>query len=422
MSESDVLVRCERVGKLFCRDLKKSLWYAVQDLAADLRGAWQTRQPIDRASLVHGDSRSDTTNMRPDEFWAVNDVSFELKRGQCVGLIGRNGAGKTTLLKLLSGLIKPDRGKIELKGTVGALIALGAAFNPILTGRENVYINGSVLGLKKREINNKFEDILAFAEIGDFIDAPVQNYSSGMKVRLGFAVAAMLVQPDVLLLDEVLAVGDLGFTIKCLNRVREIAQSSAVVLVSHKLQHISNFCTHAIVMQDGYAIENTSDVQRALDTYVSVFQEAIASKTFGAGTAELHSVSVRPDVIEQSDDLRHPPATIRLAMNIELAPNSKPCRILIAVKTTSEETILRLPCVDPNGTEVNLTPGLNRLETHLPIGDLNAGCYRIHIVVLECDSQIVAIRIDNAATFRVTSKTIHWGWIVRKAVTEIRSN
>ncbi len=177
------------MSKKFCRSLKRSLWYGAADMAREVAGAG---------------TRHD--RLRKDEFWAVDDVSFELRRGECLGLVGRNGAGKTTLLKVLNGLIKPDSGSIALQGKVGALIALGAGFNPILTGRENIYINGSILGLTKREIHDKMEEIIDFAEIRDFVDSPVQCYSSGMNVRLGFAVAASM-NPDILVVDEVLAVG-----------------------------------------------------------------------------------------------------------------------------------------------------------------------------------------------------------------------
>ena len=190
--KNDVLVKVEGVSKKFCRNLKRSLWYGVKDISSELFGSTKNSQ------------------LRPKEFWAVDDVSFELKRGECLGLIGHNGAGKSTLLKMLNGLIKPDKGKITMKGRIGALIELGAGFNPILTGRENIYNNGAVLGFSKKEIDAKFDAIIEFAEIDDFIDTPVQNYSSGMKVRLGFAVAAQM-EPDVLIIDEVLAVGDVGF-------------------------------------------------------------------------------------------------------------------------------------------------------------------------------------------------------------------
>src|SRR5688572_23720191 len=149
----EVLVKAEGVSKKFCRSLKRSLWYGVKDMAAEVTGG----------SASHD-------RLRSGEFWAVNDVSFELRRGECLGLVGRNGAGKTTLLKMLNGLIKPDKGQIEMRGRIGALIALGAGFNPILTGRENIYVNASILGLTKRETDEKIDDIVDFAEVGEFID------------------------------------------------------------------------------------------------------------------------------------------------------------------------------------------------------------------------------------------------------------
>jgi lipopolysaccharide transport system ATP-binding protein len=190
---NEVLIRCEGLSKKFCKDFKRSLWYGIKDVTSSFSKKAQ-----------HHDV------LRKDEFWAVKDISFELRRGECLGLIGHNGAGKSTLLKLLNGLITPDQGQVTMKGRVGALIELGAGFNPVLTGRENIYNNGAVLGFSKEEIDSKLEAIIDFSELRDFIDMPVQNYSSGMKVRLGFAVAAQM-EPDILLIDEVLAVGDMGF-------------------------------------------------------------------------------------------------------------------------------------------------------------------------------------------------------------------
>jgi homopolymeric O-antigen transport system ATP-binding protein len=229
---ADIIVRVEGVSKKFCRDLKRSLWYGLKDTAADLIGG----------HIGNG--------LRPDEFWALDGVSLELARGECLGLIGRNGAGKTTLLKMLNGLIKPDRGRIELSGRVGALISLGAGFNPILTGRENIYVNGAVLGLTKKEIDNKLSEIIDFAEIDDFIDTAVQSYSTGMQVRLGFAVATAL-QPDVLLLDEVLAVGDVAFRAKCYERLARIRDSGAFILVSHDTDQIARVCSRVLVLDRG---------------------------------------------------------------------------------------------------------------------------------------------------------------------------
>jgi lipopolysaccharide transport system ATP-binding protein len=229
----DVLVRADGVRKKFCRSLKRSLWYGAMDLMAEAA----SRQ-WDRDAL------------RTDEFWAVDDVSFELRRGDCLGLIGRNGAGKTTLLKMLNGLIKLDRGRIEMRGRVGALIALGAGFNPILSGRENVFVNGSVLGLSKREIEGKLDEIVDFAELAEFIDSPVQSYSSGMQVRLGFAIATAL-DPDVLLIDEVLAVGDAMFRSKCYNRIDLLRERCGLIFVSHSMEQVGRICSRTLVMNRG---------------------------------------------------------------------------------------------------------------------------------------------------------------------------
>jgi lipopolysaccharide transport system ATP-binding protein len=257
--DPDILIRTEGVSKKFCRSLKKSLWYGVQDILSDLNpfrgnGTLNPRFPSGEAAPLPGDSRpSAASRLRADEFWAVNDVSFELRRGECIGLIGHNGAGKTTLLKMLNGLLKPDRGRMEMRGRVGALIALGAGFNPILTGRENIYVNGAVLGLKKKEIHSKLDEIIDFADLREFIDAPVQGYSSGMAVRLGFAIASAC-QPDVLLLDEVLAVGDMAFQTKCFNRLGEIRRNgTGFILVAHNMHQITRFCDRVLYMRKGKA-------------------------------------------------------------------------------------------------------------------------------------------------------------------------
>jgi lipopolysaccharide transport system ATP-binding protein len=262
-SRNEVLVRAENVSKKFCRSLKKSLWYGMQDIAHEINPFSRQRD---------GD---DALKLRDDEFLAVNDVSFELRRGECLGLIGRNGAGKTTLLKMLNGLLKPDHGQIEMRGRVGALIALGAGFNPILTGRENVYVNGAVLGLSRAEIDDKIGDIIAFSDLTDFIDSPVQSYSSGMQVRLGFAVATA-VEPDILILDEVLAVGDAEFRAKCYSRLGQIASKSAIILVSHAMEQIAQVCSSGLLLERGKVsvLGNLSDVIAKYENNSAPFDES----------------------------------------------------------------------------------------------------------------------------------------------------
>ncbi len=253
---TETLIKVEGVSKKFCRSLKKSLWYGMQDLGSEILG--------------HRHASSD--NLRPDEFWASRDISFELKRGECLGLVGRNGAGKTTLLRMLNGLIKPDQGRIEMHGRVGALIALGAGFNPILTGRENVFVNASVLGLTNKEVESKLDEIIDFAEIGEFIDSPVQTYSSGMAVRLGFAIATSI-QPDVLLLDEVLAVGDASFRHKCYQRINRIISNCAVVIVSHSMDQIAAIASKVGFMHSGN-LEVFSDTTAGISAYNGINRQS----------------------------------------------------------------------------------------------------------------------------------------------------
>jgi len=260
MSDDDVLIKVENVSKKFCKSLKQSMLYGIEDIARDTLNLKATSDVL-----------------RKDEFWAVDDVSFEVKRGECLGIIGRNGAGKSTLLKMLNGIFMPDKGTITIKGKVGALIEVGAGFHPMLTGRENIYVNGSILGMSKREIDGKFDEIVEFAELEEFIDMPVKHYSSGMYVRLGFAIAAQ-VEPDVLILDEVLAVGDLGFSAKCYKYISDFKRKSAVILVSHDMRNISRMSNVGLFFSKGKVI-SYGDIQNTVELYRSYFSENDIKRT-----------------------------------------------------------------------------------------------------------------------------------------------
>ncbi len=268
---TDTLVKLENVGKKFCRSFRQSLWYGVQDLGSELMGLTSGR-----------------AGLRKNEFWAVSGVSFQVRRGETLGLIGHNGAGKTTLLRLLNGLIKPDTGAIEIRGRMQALIALGAGFNPLLTGRENIYVNASVLGVSKKDTDRLFDAIVDFAGIEESIDMPVQSYSSGMAVRLGFSIAAHL-EPDILLVDEVLAVGDLAFRAKCQVRIQEMKRKGvAIILVSHNLHTITHVCTRAITLEKGRVIYD-GDTEQAIDLYRDSVTKGnrTTSESLRAGTGEI---------------------------------------------------------------------------------------------------------------------------------------
>src|SRR5215831_15026345 len=206
---------------------------------------------------------------RVAEFWALKGLSFNVREGEVVGIIGRNGAGKSTLLKILSRITEPTEGRIVLRGRIGSLLEVGTGFHPELTGRENIFLNGAILGMTRREISKKFDEIVAFAEVENFLDTPVKWYSSGMYVRLAFAVAAHL-EPEILIVDEVLAVGDHEFQKKCLGKMHDVAsrQGRTVLIVSHNLATIGELATRAVLLNAG-TVELDGDVARAISTYLS---------------------------------------------------------------------------------------------------------------------------------------------------------
>jgi lipopolysaccharide transport system ATP-binding protein len=207
-----------------------------------------------RAANTVFSSKSGAVDPRHEEFWALRDVTFEIRQGDRLGIIGRNGAGKSTLLKILSRITEPTEGRVTIKGRVASLLEVGTGFHPELTGRENVYLNGSILGMRRSEIRRKFDEIVAFAEVAKFLDTPVKRYSSGMYVRLAFAVAAHL-EPEILVVDEVLAVGDAQFQRKCLGKMEEVAkQGRTVLFVSHNMAAVENLCQRGIVLSQGRVV------------------------------------------------------------------------------------------------------------------------------------------------------------------------
>lgn len=367
----EVLVQVEGVSKKFCRHLKKSLWYGIQDMAAELL-------PIRRWRSLEAKSGD---GLRAGEFWVNRDICFELRRGECLGLIGRNGAGKTTLLKMLNGLIKPDAGSITMRGRVGALIALGAGFNPILTGRENIYVNGSILGLAKEEIDRKMRGIIEFAEIGEFIDSAVQSYSSGMQVRLGFAVATAL-DPDILILDEVLAVGDAAFRAKCYRRILEMRKKAAVIFVTHSMEQISRICDYTLVLNGG-RILFSGDVNGGIRAYGAVNELGkAADPSFLAlnGHAKAFSISAFPGEVVNGGELE---VRMKLTMDQDCA-----------------DYWLRITIYGPSGSvvaEVNegtekfglvLRKGEHEYSIYIPFVPLRVGKYELGINLIDKDGDI----------------------------------
>ena len=405
--DSEVLVRVENVSKKFCRSLKKSLWYGVTDVASALNPFGSAR-PETRDQRPEGGDEMRLPPLRADEFWAVQNVSFELKRGECLGLIGHNGAGKSTLLKVLNGLIPPDTGRITMTGRVCALIELTAGFNPILSGRENIFNQAALLGFSKEETLAKFDAIVDFSEIGDFIDMPVQNYSSGMRVRLGFAIAAQM-EPDVLIIDEVLAVGDVAFRFKCLNAIGELMKSAAVIFVTHTMPQVFHICSDLIVLDHGCVTFRGRDLTKGVATYLALLK---GSERHIAGSGDVSFVSLEMET----------PHAAKASMGETLCISHGSSLVLRArISATSELQTARLqflfwnaemlPVMDimaddlkgyifslPTSGEVEISATIPRLE-------LNAGKYMLSIIAISQDQMNVLCRHDNSAFIQVEAAT-----------------
>lgn len=383
----EVLVKVESLSKKFCKDLKTSLWYGVKDLFFRFQNDEKDGQ------------------LRPKEFWAVKDVSFELRRGECLGLIGHNGAGKSTLLKILNGLINPDEGQVTMNGRVGALIELGAGFNPILTGRENIYNNAAILGFTRKEIDDKIHEIIEFSEIEDFIDMPVQNYSSGMKVRLGFSIAAQM-KPDILIIDEVLAVGDVAFRLKCLNKISKLLDSSAVIFVSHSMPQIFRIANEVLVMSSGKAICKTNDIGLGIDQYYGLVKK---SKISVSGGQNVSLLKFTGETVEASAnfgetlDLSHG-QDIRFTLTFQKHIDIDSLHLQIIIWNPELVPVIDIIGNGGKGYILDCSENSNpEVEVNIPNLYLNTGKHAVTLIVYSGDMMTPYLRVDNALTISVKS-------------------
>ncbi len=282
---SNIAIRVEGLGKMYRIGGKQERYRTLRDTLTDAFTA-----PFRRASSLLRGQAYGAANLN-ETIWALKDVSFEVKHGEVVGIIGRNGAGKSTLLKILSRITEPTEGYADVYGRVGSLLEVGTGFHPELTGRENIYLNGAILGMSRAEIDRKFDEIVAFAEIEKFIDTPVKHYSSGMGLRLGFAVAAHL-EPEILVVDEVLAVGDAQFQKKCLGKMSEVAgEGRTVLFVSHNMDAVATLCSRAFVFDAGARVFGGSSSE-AIDFYYD--------SIFGRTKKQSHIVFEQPATLQHT--------------------------------------------------------------------------------------------------------------------------
>ena len=363
--------------------LRDSVEGAVRALAARLRGT-----PADRGT----------------DFWALQDVSFDVQQGEAVALVGTNGAGKSTLLKILTRITAPTKGRAEIRGRVGSLLEVGTGFHPDLTGRENVFLNGAILGMRRREVARKFDAIVAFAEIERFLDTPVKRYSSGMYTRLAFAVAAHL-EPEVLLVDEVLAVGDAAFQQKCLGKMHDVAtEGRTIVFVSHNMNAVQTLCSRAVWLRGG-RVADDGPAQHVVSRYLQSARAERTEQTWpdrGAAPGN-DRVRLRRAAVRRADgvEIGTPEGriTTRTPIRLEFEYwNLQPgARLSLSVQLYNEDGVCIFDAVPVLEAEWRGRPfpaGLFRDLCHVPGDLLNDGVHRVELRVVQDDATVVSEHKD----------------------------
>lgn len=340
------------------------------------------------------------------ELWALRDVSFEVERGAVLGIIGVNGAGKSTLLKIISRITEPTEGVVELEGRVGSLLEVGTGFHPELTGRENVYLNAAILGLSRREIDRRFDEIVAFAEIERFLDLPVKHYSSGMYMRLAFSVAAHI-ESDVLLVDEVLAVGDAAFQAKCLGKMREVREGGRTVLfVSHNMPAVLKLCTRVLLLERGrfVAIGAPDEVARR---YLHSDPSARGARGWdpadapGDAVARLRSIAIRTEAGRAAAIFRvREPFTIEIEYEI-LRDELRPAAAFQLWDEDGTCVFVTVDCVNEEWGKKRRPLGLVRSTCRVPGDLLNSGHYTVMAVVCSWNPNVVHAEVREAISFEV---------------------
>jgi lipopolysaccharide transport system ATP-binding protein len=387
---NDIAIRVESLGKQY-RIGKRERYRTLRDTLTDTVTApfrW----------LRNG--RSANGNGLPDHIWALRDVSFEIPRGEVVGIIGRNGAGKSTLLKVLSRITAPTEGRAEIHGRVGSLLEVGTGFHPELTGRDNIYLNGAILGMRKAEIARKFDEIVAFSEIEKFLDTPVKRYSSGMYMRLAFAVAAHL-EPEILVVDEVLSVGDASFQKKCIGKMGQISREGRTVLfVTHNMVALQSLCTRAICLVSG-SVGDDGVAGRVVSNYLQVESPSSHERVWenpdvapGDDTVRLRAVRLVP----RSSAL---PRTITLETPMDLEITFSNLVSGAILNTTITLYNLEDVCVLNTYSDPSPRPvGLIREVCELPGGLLNDSVYRIRLLIVK-DASRCLVNIPDVVSFEV---------------------
>jgi lipopolysaccharide transport system ATP-binding protein len=381
-------------------------------LRRDIQRWWKVnvKKEEDPLSIINEDKPADDNKKNPEDFYALKNVSFDVKHGEVIGIIGRNGAGKSTLLKIISRIIRPTSGIVRGRGKIGSLLEVGTGFHHELSGRENIYISGSILGMSKNDIRQKFDEIVAFSGIEKFIDTPVKRYSSGMYVRLAFSVAAHL-EPDILIVDEVLAVGDADFQKKCLGKMKEVSSNDGrtILFVSHSMQAIQNLCSKAILLERGKILE-MGPASSVVNKYLSSTKTSFMRQQFddlstapGNEYLRIQSVELIPELADKASviDVRTP-LTFRFkfwnnADKVELNTN-------LLLFSQSGDCIF-----DLSSPLFNFGKGLIEGECRIPGNFLNDGSYYLSLIFVR-DKGVQLFQFENCISFDVEDYRVNTTW------------
>ena len=398
------LCKCYRIGSK--EELHDSFARTIIDFIKSPLKNYRKYRSLYKFDDLSPNGHANTSENLSDIIWALRDVAFEVKRGEVLGIIGRNGAGKSTLLKILSKITDPTSGRAEIRGRVSSLLEVGTGFHQELTGRENVYLNGTVLGMTKKEVDRKFDEIVDFAGVEKFIDTPVKRYSSGMKVRLAFSVAAHL-EPEILLVDEVLAVGDLRFQKKCLNKMQDVGQQGRTVLfVSHNMSAVTRLCSRTILLDDGCLVFDGPS-HEAISAYMSSETGTTAMREWhdpekapGGDVARLCAVRVRTEdgQVSETIDIRKP-----VAIEMEFEVLKKGYVLLPHYEVRNEEGSLVFVTfdLDPAWRRKPRPIGRYLSTAWIPGNLLAEGWVFFDAWVITMDPIIVQFAVKDSVTFQV---------------------
>jgi lipopolysaccharide transport system ATP-binding protein len=408
---TDVAIRCTELAKQYRLGERES-YKALRDVITDTFASPFRRL---RSALRH--SANSSIGSEKPNIWALKDVSFEIKRTEAVGIIGRNGAGKSTLLKVLSRITEPTEGYADIWGRVGSLLEVGTGFHPELTGRDNIYLNGAILGMRKTEIGRKFDEIVTFAELERFIDTPVKRYSSGMYMRLAFSVAAHL-EPEILLVDEVLAVGDAQFQKKCLNKMQSVGEEGRTIFfVSHNMTAVQRLC-HKTIWLDRGRIVKVGPTRDTVAAYLKAASVENIEQLWddhatapGNDVVRIRRASVRPHCVGEDNQIT---VSTALALEFEYWNLEAGAYLNLSLWVFNEEGAMVFntgPVDEPKWNGKPFEAGLYRSVCNIPGNLLNDGMYRITLLVVK-DQSVIIYRHEEIVTFEVHENvTKRNGWL-----------